>query len=352
MMMEKPAPTVTVVIPVFNGENFLAEAIESVLNQTFRDFEVLVVDDGSSDGTWAIVERYMAAYPTAVRGIRKENGGTATALNAGIRGAKGSYFAWLSHDDRFVPHKLEAQLDLLNKHPELVGVYSDYSYIDAKGNWFGRVYSVSYPPTQMLRHLLQSVFINGSTLLIERQCLQQMGLFDETLRYAHDAMMWLHLALHYQLGHIPEPLTEYRKHPAQATHTQKGVRRDTQMWLQRATEHFTLEQIFPELKGAQVTAADLAAAHIYLGDVLVRYLNANLSLKQYWQAWRVWPNPYNPAPVKAVLAIRKIAKQRFKQFRQREFSQTVPFQLSPQLVEINLRDGSELVKDIRFSFEN
>jgi glycosyltransferase involved in cell wall biosynthesis len=348
--MEKPAPLVTVVIPVFNGENFLAEAIESVLNQTFRDFEVLVVDDGSSDGTWAIVERYSAAHPDTVRGIRKENGGTATALNAGIRAAKGKYFAWLSHDDRFVPHKLKAQINLLNTRPEIVGVYSDYSYIDATGNCIGHVYSVSYPPEQMLRHLLQSVFINGSTLLIERRCLQEVGLFDETLRYAHDAMMWLHLVLHYQLGHIPDPLTEYRLHPDQGTFSQKGIRRDNRLWLQKATETFTINQFFPELNRPH-TQADSAAAYIYLGDVLTRYLHLMVCLKQYWRAWRAWPNRHNPAPVKAVRAVRNIAKQKFKQFRRRGFNQIVSFPQASRPVKINLRDGSEAVKDVRFSFE-
>ena len=349
--MEHPAPAITVVIPVFNGENYLGEAVESVLAQTFRDFEILIVDDGSTDTTWTIVERYMATYPGVVRGLRKQNGGPATALNAGIQAAQGKYFAWLSHDDRFVPHKLATQFTFLSQHPEIVGVYNDYALIDDKGVTTGMVYSVYYRPRQMMRHLLQAVFINGSTLMIERRCLQEVGLFDESIRYANDAIMWLHLTHRYQLGYIPEPLTEYRMHPNQTTHRATGIRRDGRLWLKRAIETFTLEDFFPELKRPHLPAQDRAAAYTYLGDVMARHFYLALCLQLYWKAWRAWPSLHNPAPVKAVRQARQLVTVRLTQLMQLRHSPTVPFDESNQKLLHDFRFISESVKNVRFTFD-
>ena len=344
--METLTPAVTVIIPVYNGENYLAEAIDSVLNQTCQDYNVLVVDDGSTDGTWAIVERYMVDHPGVVQGLRKENGGTATALNMGIRAAQSKYIAWLSHDDRFVPHKLETQLRVLREQPEAVGVYSDYAYINAASDYIGRAIAVTYPPAHMMRHLLQFVFINGSTLVVERRCLQEVGLFDETLRYSHDALMWLYLVQRYQLAYVPEALTEYRLHPEQATFARPEIRRDSWLWLKKATEQFTVEQIFPELNGPGITNADRAAAYIYLGDVFLHcVMHPRLSLRQYWLAWSVWPNLKNPVLRKVVRAVRAIRQHVVKQLRQGRHGVT-SFPQWDKPVTMHFRHASERVSDL------
>ena len=114
-------PLVSVVIPVYNGTNFLKEAIESVFAQTFTDYEILVVDDGSTDGTWDLIQ----SYGPRVRGLHKENGGVASALNLGIREMRGTYFAWLSHDDLWLPEKLARQVELLKSNPQFRACYTD-----------------------------------------------------------------------------------------------------------------------------------------------------------------------------------------------------------------------------------
>ena len=355
--MEKVVPTVTVVIPVFNGENYLEEAICSVLNQTYRDFEIVVVDDGSTDGTWAIIERYIAANPGVVRGIRKQNGGTAAALNAGIQVANGKYFAWLSHDDRFLPHKLEAQLALLDSNPEIVGVYSDYTRIDEAGSRIGLVHATWYPQSKTVRRFLQNPYINGSTLVVERRCLQEVGLFDEAVRYAHDALMWVHLIQRYQLAHIPEPLTEYRIHSNQATEKKRqAVRRDNRLWLSKAIKSYTVKEIFPELNQPQTTSADLAAAYTYLGDVLIiRHVHIWSGIWQYWKALLVWPDLRNPALGKALIAFTRLLTQRvqtikrnIQMFRPSQVTQSEP---RPP-VEIYTSTWCEIIPDIRVTPDN
>lgn len=101
-MVGNRPPVVSVIIPVYNGAKYLMEAIDSVLSQTFTDFELLVVDDGSTDETWGLIQ----SYGSRVRGFRKLNGGVASALNLGIRESRGKWIAWLSHDDAFLPKKL------------------------------------------------------------------------------------------------------------------------------------------------------------------------------------------------------------------------------------------------------
>lgn len=104
-------PLVSIIIPVYNGANYVAEAIESALNQTYKNIEIIVVNDGSTDETEKIVKK----YGDKVRYFSKENGGTSTALNVGIKNMKGDYFSWLSHDDMYYPNKIKIQIEELKK---------------------------------------------------------------------------------------------------------------------------------------------------------------------------------------------------------------------------------------------
>ncbi|HWW76647.1 MAG TPA: glycosyltransferase family 2 protein, partial [Pyrinomonadaceae bacterium] len=122
-------PTVSVILPVYNGENYLRCAVESVLAQTLRDYELIVVDDGSKDSTPSIA----AGYGDRVRYVRQENGGVGAAFNHGLRLARGRYVSWLSHDDLFMPEKLEAQARALGELGEPAVCYTDLEFIDASG---------------------------------------------------------------------------------------------------------------------------------------------------------------------------------------------------------------------------
>lgn len=344
--IDNRSPAITVVIPVYNGTQYLAEAIDSVLAQTYRDFEIIVVDDGSTDDTWHIIEAYIAAHPQIVRGIRKANGGISTALNAGIHAAKGQYVAWLSHDDRFIPTKLEKQIALLKHNRELAGVYSDYVYIDDQSSCVGYAFSPWYPRAEMLRHLLQHVYINGSTLLIKRHCLLDVGAFDETLRYAQDAMMWVYIGIRYPLAHIPEPLTEYRLHLQQTSTTTKkhAIRRDSRTWLSRAVTEYTIQQIFPELNKPDTTPVEFANAYLYFGEVFaIQYHHILLSIQQFWRAWRIWPTYRNPVLTRAGLAaLRALKSYLLTPSNHRRFGKNIP-NSNRHLLVTDMRSWSEAV---------
>jgi len=124
-------PLVSVVIPVYNGATLLAKAIESALKQTYRNIEIIVVDDGSSDSgaTKAVIESYIPL----IRSFTKLNGGVASALNLGVQEASGSFVSWLSHDDEYLPGKIQSQIDVLAERGVNCVVYSGYHMINAEG---------------------------------------------------------------------------------------------------------------------------------------------------------------------------------------------------------------------------
>lgn len=208
---------VSIIIPVYNGENYLKEAIEVALNQTYKNTEILVIDDGSTDGT----KKIMLEYRDKIRCFHKENGGVSSALNLAIKNMRGDWFSWLSHDDLWSHNKLERQIDFLKKHPDVDICYTGDARIDMNGNIIpggsnGQYYSDN---AKALRKLIESDYINGLTPLIPKICFQRCGLFREDLRCVQDWDMWIRLMLNYRWGLLPEQLVQSRVH-----HTQTGVR--------------------------------------------------------------------------------------------------------------------------------
>lgn len=202
-------PKVTVVIPTYNAARYLAEAVESALNQTYADREVLVVDDGSTDRTPFLLEQ----YGSAIRTIRKPNGGTPSALNEGIRQARGEWIAWLSADDAFLPEKLAKQMAYAEAHPECALIYTNWFVVDGRGKTVSHLASPTFRSrADQVEKLLRGCVINGSTTLVRREVYLRAGLFDESLPQAHDWDMWLRLARDYRFGHVAEPLVRYRWH--------------------------------------------------------------------------------------------------------------------------------------------
>lgn len=210
-----PAPLVSIVIPVYNGANFLREAIESALAQTYPHVEVLVVNDGSTDGgATAAIAR---SYGDRIRYVEKPNGGVASALNVGIREMRGEYFSWLSHDDLYRPEKIAAQVAVALRYPQAV-LYGDVENIGPDGRMLGWRRVAALPPSMRLA-IITGDPVHGLTVLIPRTCLARVGPFDERLRTIQDYDMWFRLAAHFPFIHVPGLLVQYRVHPSQGTQT-------------------------------------------------------------------------------------------------------------------------------------
>ena len=210
-------PRVSVVIPVYNGSNYLREAVDSALAQTYDNFEVIVVNDGSTDA--GATEAIARSYGTRLRYFHKENGGVASALNFGIREMTGDYFSWLSHDDVFCPNKLAVQVGYLSSVGREVVLYGDYALIDERSKPLRVEVVGSYPDETLPFNLIANYPIYGCSTLIPELCFARVGTFNENLRTTQDYEMWFRLSRVYRFFRIPQVLAWYREH--------KGAGRET-----------------------------------------------------------------------------------------------------------------------------
>jgi glycosyltransferase involved in cell wall biosynthesis len=211
-------PAVSIIIPVYNGSNYLRSAIDSALAQTYRNVEVIVVNDGSNDG--GVTEQIVLSYGDRIRYIRKQNGGVASALNAGIGEMTGDYFSWLSHDDIYYPNKLIEQVASMAGFSRPVVLYSDYEVIDSQARvleW--HVTADPCRPEEFCRQLIIDYPIQGCSALIPKECFATVGLFNENLRTTQDYDMWFRISQHYDFIHMRRVLLQSRVHNEQGTVT-------------------------------------------------------------------------------------------------------------------------------------
>jgi glycosyltransferase involved in cell wall biosynthesis len=210
-MPKATMPKVTVVIPAYNAMDYLAETMETALGQTFTDFEVLVVNDGSTDNTpeWVLG---ITKTDKRVRMVSQENKGLAGARNTGVIHAKGEYIAFLDADDLWEPTKLEKQVRCLDESSEVGLVYTWTALADKDGRSTGRVIT-SNAEGNVWQQLTELNIVGcGSTPLIRRRCFDELGLFYEAVTPSDDWDMWLRIAKKFSFKVIKEPLIRYRQH--------------------------------------------------------------------------------------------------------------------------------------------
>lgn len=214
--MSKFYPKISIVIPVYNGSNFLGEAIDSALAQTYKNIEIIVVNDGSNDN--GATEKISKKYGDKIRYFKKENGGVATALNLGIKKMTGEYFSWLSHDDKYKPEKISKQVDYLSSvKDKKVILYSNFDLINSKSDFISRCTLDHQMLDEIPAYSLLRGAINGVTLLIPKSAFEEYGEFDPALRCTQDYDMWHRMKATYKFIHIENVLTMTRIHPDQDT---------------------------------------------------------------------------------------------------------------------------------------
>lgn len=222
------APRVSVIIPTHNCGTYLADAIESVLAQSFTSYDIIVVDDGSTDGTRSL----LAPYAGIVGYLYQEHRGAAAARNAGIAQSCGKYVAFLDADDVWLPMKLELQVQALEAHPEAGLAFTDFLNFDASGvttrsrlgiqsrakAWFEghRVADTAIACGTMYQDLLPANWIHTSSVVVRRDVLQVAGPFDTTFTIGEDYDLWLRIARHYPLLCVNSVLSGYHYRPQSA----------------------------------------------------------------------------------------------------------------------------------------
>jgi glycosyltransferase involved in cell wall biosynthesis len=205
-------PLITVIIPTYNRAAWVAEAVASVLTQTYRDYELIVVDDGSTDGTleaMASLEGHLQVFR------RRQQRGVSAARNLGAASARGKWLAFLDSDDLWLPHKLARQIDYVRTRPDLL-------ICQTEEIWIRNGVRVNSPNTHrkvagdIFLQSLERCSVSPSAVMLHRRLFKVMGGFDETLPAAEDYDLWLRVAWRYPVGLVPEPLVIKRGgHPDQ-----------------------------------------------------------------------------------------------------------------------------------------
>ncbi|MEQ9553739.1 MAG: glycosyltransferase [Coleofasciculus sp. G3-WIS-01] len=199
---------ISVIIPAYNAEKTIEETVESVLNQTFTDFELLIIDDGSQDSTLDIIKRIS---DPRIQVFSYPNGGANISRNRGLAQAGGEYVAFLDADDLWTPDKLEAQLSALQTNPQAAVAYSWTSFIDESGNFLHKGICSTDTGNVYAKLLLVNFLESGSNPLIRRQALVKIDGFDESLPACQDTDLYLRLAEHYLFTVVPKIQVFYRR---------------------------------------------------------------------------------------------------------------------------------------------
>lgn len=214
-------PKVSIIIPVYNGANYLASAIDSALNQTYQNCEVIVVNDGSSDG--GATEKIALSYGEQIRYFKKENGGVATAVNYGIEKMTGEYFAWLSHDDYYLPDKIKIQMQAISDSGDEMSIcHGDYQLLHVESDRMEMVsWNNMYSAEMMENGVFPVLFqcIHGSTILFHKRHFERVGGYDPKLITTQDSVFLFHLMRGRKTIYMNVPLMVSRDHLEQGRRT-------------------------------------------------------------------------------------------------------------------------------------
>lgn len=266
-------PKVSVILTCYNHIDFIGEALDGVLNQTHKDYEIIAIDDGSKDGTREWLTKSDKIHKVI---LNESNLGTYGSLNRALEEVTGDFVAVLNDDDVWLPTKLERQLEIFAENPKVGLVHTDGYFINGKSEQTpGTPLGFEFPRTRTGDVFLDLVYMNkiiASAALVRKECFDQLGGFNPEYFGSGDWEMWVRVAAKWHVGFVAEPLTLYRVHGGNASHKLDRIWRDDEKlrrWLIPQLESLGDRFGSPEIKRAQ--------AHNYaaLGTVLT--LNGNLA---------------------------------------------------------------------------
>jgi len=232
---------ISVVVPTYNRAHMLGRSIRSILAQTFQDFEIIVVDDGSTDDTQKVVRSFGDRRIRYVQ--HDENKGEAAARNTGIRLAKGEYIASQDSDDEWLPEKLAKQVEVLDNSPPDVGVVYTGFWKSHDGRKTYIPFSwVKHPNGNIHKQLLRGNFIGSPVTLIRKGCFEKVGMFDERLANVVDWEMWIRISKYYHFRYVAEPLVIAYYHSENISSSRKSLIDALELILEKHSEDFAKDE--------------------------------------------------------------------------------------------------------------
>lgn len=275
---------VSVIIPTYNCVRFLPEALDSVFRQTYQNFEIVVVDDGSTDDTRELVKSYIDKYPGKLNYIYQENQGLACARNTAINHAKGEYIAILDADDIFLPTKLEEEIRAFEANPEVGIVHSNIAWITESGE------KISVPkrnPRSLSGKIFNDIFlrnahISAPTVLIKKEYFDHVGLFDENLTRlgCEDRDMWLRLARITSFLYLDKVLAYYRiRNGSMSKDDEKMIK----------ARYYVVNKFFPRSPFLLLKRKALARIHEEMGEGFFEKKDLIRGRKEFARSIKFWP---------------------------------------------------------------
>lgn len=288
--MKEKSPEISIIIPTYNRADLVGRSIQSVLGQTFSDFEIIVVDDGSDDNTEAVIKGLQEQDKRIKYSRHSRNQGGAAARNTGIKAARGQYVAFQDSDDTWEPEKLEKQIQIFAHAPEEVGiVYTDM--------WRRRAGKRKYIPSPDIRSeesiiyqqaLIRVLGIGIGTAMIKRTCFDRVGMFDESLRRFIDLELFIRLSEYYCFRHIKEPLINYYYDGKRISGNDEALIEANELILKKHAHHISGDK------------KSLAKFQYRMANILCQ--NGNVGQWRGFLLKAVKADPYNPRYLIAIFA--------------------------------------------------
>jgi glycosyltransferase involved in cell wall biosynthesis len=278
-------PTISVIIPAYNAERTILETITSVQQQTFSDFELIVVDDGSTDRT---LELLHSIKDERLKILSYQNGGVCVARNRGVAHANGEFIAFLDADDLWAPEKLELQLAALQQHPEAGVAYSWTSFMDEQGESFSfhPCKPVFFEGNVYAKLLVGDFIYNGSNTLIRKQAIESTGEFDSACAGCADWDYWLRLAARWAFVVVPKCQIFYRRSSGAMSSRVEKMKEDALIALEKAYRSAPSELQY-------LKAQSLISLHKYCADLYLKHSTdisgVNKAGRELWMAIRLKP---------------------------------------------------------------
>jgi glycosyltransferase involved in cell wall biosynthesis len=280
-------PTISIIIPTFNRAKLIERAIISVLTQTYQDFEIIVVDDGSTDNTKDVV----LYFGNQIRYMRQDNRGPSSARNAGIEASRGKFIGFLDSDDYFMKRNLEIKIPFLESNPQIGWVYSDWKYVDDEDNYIERgslkfKYSEKKLYGNIFEELLKSRnFISPCTVVVRKSVLEDIGHFDPLIPSQEEYDLWLRISLKYPVYYIDDILVNVTLHSG-------SLSKNFTKWVQgNSIIADKLKHLIPNdwKNRRQILDKILADKHTFIGRDFFQKGQFNEAIDEFWQSIKLLP---------------------------------------------------------------